>query len=933
MANETPNRRTAGDTQTVVGPRPVVSPRLRKLLLSVLALFALLVVNSAYLGAVTWRQWFTGAQLEDAAYHAMFLAHLGLGLAITVPAIVYGVMHLRRAIGRPNRLAVRLGLALFGCVLVVLASGFALTRGIPVVELRDPAARTVAYWAHVAAPLAVCWLFVLHRLAGRPIRWAAGGAIATLALAIGAASLFIAERGGPSGDGEVTYPPSFARTSGGDILEHLVRDDDCAGCHADAHAGWQYSAHRFASFNNPAYAFSVRNTRDNVLARDGDLRAARVCAGCHDLAPLFSGRFDDPDFDDRNDPTATLGIGCVGCHAIAAVGVRGNADYTLAVPERYPFAMSENGLLRALNGFLIKAKPDLHKRTFLKPLHKTAAFCGTCHKVQLPESLNGYRWLRGQNHYDSFLLSGVSGHGVASFYYPARAEANCNGCHMPLLASTDFAARRNDASGQLTVHNHGFAAANTALVHLLGLPDHVLAEHRRMLEGALRVDIFAVHAGTDITAPTVALVRPGVPALAPDREYVFDIVLRNLRVGHLFTEGTADSNEVWLEVTATSGGRLIGASGHLAPDGAVDPWSHFVNAYVLDKDGNRIDRRNAEDIFTPLYNHQILPGGATTVHYRLRLPADAQAPVTLRARLLYRKFDTTYLRHFLGDELAHNDLPIIAIAEDTVRFAVRDAGASSSNQAAADAPDVRNAPDARKAPDVPGWQRWNDYGIGLLAKPQRGALRQAEDAFRKVARLGRPEGDLNLARVLLREGRLAEAGEALRRAEAAGAVPWSLAWFGAQVARQSGDLDTAIENMSRLVQTRFPDARRRGFDFSQDYRLLNTLGATLFDRAKLAPAGEEHLWLTRANQRYHQTLAQDPENVAAHYGLAQVYARRGDVKAEARHRQLHQRYRKDDNAADRAVALARRRDAAANHAAEAVVVYDLRRQGAYGLTR
>ena len=53
---------------------------------------------------------------------------------------------------------------------------------------------------------------------------------------------------------------------------------------------------------------------------------------------------------------------------------------------------------------------------------------------------------------------------------------------------------------------------------------------------------------------------------------------------------------------------MIGISGGLNPDDqAVDPYSHFVNAYVLDRDGNRIDRRNAEDIFTPLYNHQIPP--------------------------------------------------------------------------------------------------------------------------------------------------------------------------------------------------------------------------------------------------------------------------------------------------------------------------------------
>ncbi|HBO50615.1 MAG TPA: hypothetical protein DD471_01420, partial [Planctomycetes bacterium] len=61
---------------------------------------------------------------------------------------------------------------------------------------------------------------------------------------------------------------------------------------------------------------------------------------------------------------------------------------------------------------LIKGKPAFHKRTFLKPVHQTTEFCGTCHKVHLPEELNKYKWLRGQNHYDAYHLSGVSGHGV-----------------------------------------------------------------------------------------------------------------------------------------------------------------------------------------------------------------------------------------------------------------------------------------------------------------------------------------------------------------------------------------------------------------------------------------------------------------------------------------------------------------------------------------
>ncbi len=140
---------------------------------------------------------------------------------------------------------------------------------------------------------------------------------------------------------------------------------------------WSVSAHRFASFNNPAYLFSVRNTRKAALERDGNVQAARFCAGCHDLVPFFSGAFDDPDFDDVNHPTAAAGITCTGCHAITHINSpRGNADYTIEEPLHYPFIDSEQPFLAWLNRFMVKAKPAFHKKTFLKPLHKSSEFCG-----------------------------------------------------------------------------------------------------------------------------------------------------------------------------------------------------------------------------------------------------------------------------------------------------------------------------------------------------------------------------------------------------------------------------------------------------------------------------------------------------------------------------------------------------------------------------
>ncbi|MCP3957915.1 MAG: hypothetical protein GY719_08690, partial [bacterium] len=282
------------------------------------------------------------------------------------------------------------------------------------------------------------------------------------------------------------------------------------------HAVWASSVRRFASFNNPAYLFSVRETRKVAYERDGDLQAARFCAGCHDPVVFFSGKFDDPDFDDENDPTGQAGITCTACHAITHVNSpRGNSDFTIEEPVHYPFAFSENETLKWVNRQLIKAKPEFHKKTFLKPLHQTPEYCGACHKVHLPQELNDYKWLRAQNHYDAYHLSGVSGHGVSSFYYPEEAEHNCNGCHMKLEPSDQFGARDFDGSGELTVHDHQFPSANTAIPHLLrdslDQPEVALEKHRAFNDGVMRIDLFGLRRGARIDGELIAPLRPEVP--------------------------------------------------------------------------------------------------------------------------------------------------------------------------------------------------------------------------------------------------------------------------------------------------------------------------------------------------------------------------------------------------------------------------------------
>jgi tetratricopeptide (TPR) repeat protein len=928
-STEVPSAERAARKKTKL--RRAIGPRLKKVLFVALGLFALLVVNSVYLVGVSLMEWSTGETYQNWFYLNMFLVHLALGLLIVVPVIAFGIGHLRNTYNRPNRRAVWVGYGLFSVALALLASGIVLTRIEGVIVVQDATVRAIAYWAHVVTPLVAIWLFVLHRLAGRPIKWKIGLRWAVVAAVFGGLMLVWQAQdprqwnvAGPK-SGEQYFFPSLSRTATGDFIPEAVLSNDqyCQKCHQDSHASWAVSVHHFSSFNNPPYRFSVAETRK------AGLQSSRFCAGCHDPVVFFSGKFDDPDFDDLHDPAGQAGITCTVCHAITNINsVRGNSDYTIEEPVHYPFAFSDNETLFWINQQLVKAKPEFHKKTFLKPLHKTAEFCGTCHKVHLPEELNGYKWLRGQNHYDTYLLSGVSGHGVTSFYYPPKAEPNCSGCHMKLAPSEQFAARDFDGTGVRKAHDHQFPSANTAIPKLVEMADwqQVNERHRAFMDGVMRVDLFGVKEGGTIDGALTAPLRPTVPTLVPGHRYLLETVIRTMKMGHPFTQGTADSNEIWLDVRVESGGEVIGRSGGMAADGEVDPWSHFVNAYVLDRDGNRIDRRNAQDIFVPLYSHQIPPGAADSVHLVLDLPKSVSAPVTVEVRLQYRKFDTAYMRYVYGDDY-QNDLPILTLAEDRLTFPV--AGSTAA---------VDNPP----SPIEQEWQRWNDYGIGLLRKggKTKGELRQAEEAFAKVESLGKYHGPLNLARVYLEQGTVeTSAIAALERAAAfegdEAAPTWSIAWFTGQVNKQNGFLDEAIENFRSIVELDDAKTRKAGFDFSKDYRLLNELGQTIFERAKQerGEAGKARRaeLLTEAQGWFDRALELDPENATAHYNASLIARQLGDAEAGKRHFDLYLKYKTDDNARDRAVAIARAANPAADHAAEAIVFYDLRRPQAFEL--
>jgi tetratricopeptide (TPR) repeat protein len=489
-----------------------------------------------------------------------------------------------------------------------------------------------------------------------------------------------------------------------------------------------------------------------------------------------------------------------------------------------------------------------------------------------------------------------------------------------------------------------FPAANTGLAHLRGEPGIVKTE-AEYLKGCLRLDIFGIKEGATIDAPLTGPLRPAVPALIPGHKYLLEAVLRTTRLGHPFTQGTVDSNEAWVDAKIASSDKTIGRSGGLGRHREVDPWAHFLNVYMLDRDGNRIDRRNPQDIFTPLYNHQTPPGAAQVVHYEFTVPEHQVDPLIVEVKVQYRKFDTIYMNYVFGSNYTKggpfsltNELPIVTIASDQVTFpiaskAVTEAATADSGKAICT---VTNSPSP-----IPEWQRWNDYGIGLLLEgntgAEKGELIQAAQAFEQVEKLGRADGPVNLARVYFKEGRLEEAVAALQRAAKCEppAPRWIVAWFSGLVNKQNGLLDDAIKNFRSILEDRYPELDRRGFDFSKDYEVLNELGQTYYERAKAErgnPARQRE-FLNAGAEAFQKTLAIDSENLTAHYTLALIYTQLADETKAAYHRREHQKYLPDYNALDRAVTIARRADPAADNAAQATVIYPLQRPGAPELER
>lgn len=740
-------------------------------------------------------------------YMTNVLLHVGLGLLLIMPLLLFLLKHIRTMPLRWNLCATAAGVFTALSMLLLMLSGILLfwgeatlnRRWLTILHVATMFTSLLGFLVHASLKRGVRFRFLQpdDRIA---LRWRQLGRH-PLTLTFGAGVLvsvtfFLVpwlKRSDPVYWHTGTEKPLAASEA---LLAHegffteaaLSGSKTCgqAGCHPDIYAQWEASAHRFASSNNPYYRRSVE-----YMLQRRPVEAARWCASCHDPVILFSGRFGHRIPLDTTHWTAHEGITCLSCHAITGLrDLRGNGRYVIAQPDEYPFARSTNPLGQWLHRQLIRAKPEPHREAMLRPVHRTEQFCSTCHKVGIPPEVNYYRWLRGQNEYDAWQMSGVSGNTVRSFYLPAQPRT-CIDCHMPLVPSDD---QGNDGG---FVRSHRFVAANTALPFLKGYDEQLRATQTFLQDSIATVDLFLVRVNGRLYGPSDPM-----PVLRPNDQVELTVVVRNRKVGHTLPGGTNDSNELWLEVVGRDpNGQTVVASGLLDVEGRVDSTAHFFGAVFVDRAGQEANKRNSHDFRTPVYINVIPPGAARTVHYRFSVPPGRMI-TELAVAFKHRKFKWYFHNWTFRGKVAPDQPDSLATPEvDYRRWILAEDHSAPALPVTVIATARRGAQQVPES-NVPLWERWNDYGIGLFLE---GNTRRAREAFEQVSQLApeNPEGPINLARVLIAEGQLDRALEALTEAERRRPNYLKTSYFRGSIYQRQGAYDQALAEWMNVV-ARYP---------------------------------------------------------------------------------------------------------------------------------
>jgi Tfp pilus assembly protein PilF len=621
--------------------------------------------------------------------------------------------------------------------------------------------------------------------------------------------------------------PGNAAIEGNDFIQPgaFPKAEYCGHCHEEAYHQWRQALHS-NSFRTPFYRASV-----NILVRTKGIEFSRHCDSCHNpIAVLSGGLTQDSQVDRSFDKD---GLTCTTCHSIQRLqSTSGNGGYVMGVPA---VMVDEKG--NRIPGQVpfgdILEHPERHSKAVMQSFYREPEFCAACHKANLPNPLNDYKFIRAFTVYDEWQNSKFSKRNPLTFY--STDFTTCQGCHMRRALATlpDYGAK----AGWFA--SHRWLAGNTAVPFYYGFDEQLQKTIEFLKAGNfLNVDIFALKkAGEDnLIAPLGS-----VPfQLHPSDVVEAYVVIQNKNIGHSLIPEVRDLYEAWIEVTVTdAAGKDVYHSGFLKPDGMLDTRAHSFTNRPVNLSGEFVDNHKVWTIHSMAYDNSIQSGRSALVRYEFQIPSDVKGPLNITARVNYRHLRQSYLNNVFGP-----DHPLYPVVEMASRTRTLNTGP--------------NQPVAAEPGDNQDWMRWNNVGIGFLDQQQ---YSDAIAAFEQVVKL-RPDyedGYVNVGLTYIEWEKYSEARPVLDKALQLHPDYARALYYLALVERREGHPEAEVADLQRVIE-QYPqsrDARRElGIAYYQQHRSDDAV------------------------KQFEALQAIDPDDLAAHYNLAVLYRRKG-MKAEA----------------------------------------------------
>jgi tetratricopeptide (TPR) repeat protein len=682
--------------------------------------------------------------------------------------------------------------------------------------------------------------------------------------------------------GSNPFLPSRALTSNSTFLpaQSFPSAAYCAKCHEDAHREWRQSAHA-NSFRAPFY---LRNVE--LLVQQKGIEYTRHCEGCHNPIALLSGSLTkdsplDRSFDED-------GITCMVCHSIEKIqNTAGTGSYVMGVPA---VMVSADGTPIPGEATFdeILAHPKLHSKAVMKDFYRTPEFCAACHKAALPKMLNDYKWQRAFSVYDEWQQSSWSQESPLPFY-KKDSVSTCQTCHM---AASDSLRDYGAKSGK--IKSHRFLGANTAIPTYYGYQDQ-LDKVKDFLKDVVAVDLFALEAQSGNQAQMIAPLGSSAFRLQAGVPVTACIVIQNKKIGHSLVPEQRDFYESWVEFEVKDGReKVLYHSGYLEPNGYVEDRAHTYTNRLVSVSGKLNDLHQVWATKVKAYDNTIPPGRSDLVQYRFWIPADAQGPIALTAKVNYRRFRRGFTDFVFQ---ASREFPIVEIASQTRVLQLGMNGASEK-------PDFKAE-----------MLRWNNYGIALMGEQR---YWDAEQAFRRVLEIDPAYADAYINIAFAEYSKLVEN----KREGPDGIGNMSVANTNYE------GFEPALEALAHALSLRPNDPRARYYR-GLIYRLQNKLALAAEDQQyvlslfpRLRQARQELGYIYYLQKKYHDSEQQfealqaiNPDDLTAHYYLSLIFDRLGMKERAQREGAEYAEHRDDPTVGRLAQDFWRRHPAVANELA------------------